>query len=85
TSLPSHFHNVLNPFHHVKPTQTHLHASTPYRYHHFPTHHLQQIYPHTFKPHHPLLTPQIISPTHPITLPLQTTLKNNHQLLYITG
>ncbi|WP_186311350.1 methionine gamma-lyase family protein, partial [Staphylococcus haemolyticus] len=67
-----------------KPTQTHLVATTAYRYHHFPRHHFQQIYPHTFKPQHPILPPQIISPTHPITLPLQTTLKYPHQLLYIT-
>ena len=76
---------VLNAFHHVKASESDLQGSTGYGYDDFGRDHLEQIYAHTFKADDALVRPQIISGTHAITLALQSTLKNNDELLYITG
>ncbi|MCG1644973.1 methionine gamma-lyase family protein [Staphylococcus epidermidis] len=76
---------VLNAFHHVKASESDLQGSTGYGYDDFGRDHLEQIYAHTFKADDALVRPQIISGTHAITLALQSTLKNNDEILYITG
>ena len=47
--------------------------------------HLEEIYAHILKAEDALVRPQIISGTHAITLALQSNLKYDDELLYITG
>lgn len=76
---------VLDAFHAVKVTESDLQGTTGYGYDDFGRDHLEEIYARTFKAEDALVRPQIISGTHAITLALQSTLKYNDELLYITG
>lgn len=76
---------VLDAFHEVKVTETDLIGSTGYGYDDFGRDHLEEIYAHTFKAENALVRPQIISGTHAITIALQSLLKPDDTLLYITG
>lgn len=76
---------VLDAFHEVKVIETDLMGSTGYGYDDFGRDHLEEIYAHTFKAENALVRLQIISGTHAITIALQSLLKPDDTLLYITG
>ena len=76
---------VLDAFHHVKASENDLVGSTGYGYDDFGRDHLEEIYAYTFKAEDAIVRPQIISGTHAITLALQSTLKYDDELMYITG
>ncbi|MCG7340631.1 methionine gamma-lyase family protein [Staphylococcus auricularis] len=76
---------VLDAFHEVKIAESDLQGTTGYGYDDMGRDHLEAVYAHTFKAEDALVRPQIISGTHAITLALQSTLKYNDELLYITG
>ncbi|MEO4242703.1 aminotransferase class I/II-fold pyridoxal phosphate-dependent enzyme [Staphylococcus aureus] len=76
---------VLNAFHHVKATESDLQGSTGYGYDDFGRDHLEEIYAQAFKAEDAIVRPQIISGTHAITIALQSLLKHDDELIYITG
>ncbi|MFP4879102.1 aminotransferase class I/II-fold pyridoxal phosphate-dependent enzyme [Mammaliicoccus sciuri] len=77
--------HVLDAFHEVKITESHLIGTTGYGYDDVGRDHLEDVYSKVFKAEDSLVRPQIISGTHAITLALNSQLKYGDELLYITG